>query len=48
METITSGTGILISLKDLKDCLHELCRGVIKHGEIEMRTRCETFALEMV
>ena len=40
--------GVVISTKDLNECLEEICRGLIKTGEIEMRTRCETFALQQV
>ena len=45
VQTITSGLGIVISAKDLKDCLEECCRSLVKHGEIEMRTRCEHLTL---
>jgi hypothetical protein len=45
IETLTSGTGIVISVKDLNECLEEICRSLVKNGEIEMRTRCEYFAL---
>ena len=48
VETLTSGNGVLISIKDLNDCLKELCRSLIKSGEVEMRSRCETFALQQV
>ena len=30
---------------DLVDCLTELCRSLVKFGEIEMRTRCEQLSL---
>jgi hypothetical protein len=33
--------GVVISQKDLTECLEECCRALMKHGEIEMRTRCE-------
>lgn len=45
IETITSGVGMVISQKDLNECLEEACRGIVKTGEVEMRSRCETFAL---
>ena len=41
IETLTSGKGIVISQKDLNECLEDCCRQLIKFGEIEMRTRCE-------
>lgn len=45
VETLTSGQGYLISHKDLNECLNELCRSLVKFGEIEMRTRCEQLSL---
>jgi hypothetical protein len=45
VQTITSGKGIIISSKDLRDCLEECCRSLVKHSEIEMRTRCEHLSL---
>ena len=45
IETLTSGAGMVISTKDLNDCLEDCCRGLIKSGEIEMRTRCEHLSL---
>lgn len=41
IETLTSGTGIVISSKDLNECLEECCRQLIKYSEIEMRNRQE-------
>ena len=46
IETITSGTGIVVSSKDLNECLDELCRALVKHSEIEMRSRCEFFSMQ--
>ena len=48
IETLTSGTGIVISSKDLNECLEECCRSLIKYGEIEMRTRCEYLATNLI
>ena len=45
IQTLTSGTGVVISSKDLNECLTECCRALVKHGEIEMRTRCEHLAM---
>ncbi len=47
IETLTSGIGVVISQKDLNECLEETCRGIIKHNEIEMRTRCEAHAMQL-
>jgi len=37
---MTSGHGVMIPTNDLNEVLRELCRSIIKYGEIEMRTRC--------
>ena len=36
---------MVISSKDLNECLAECCRALVKYGEIEMRTRCEYLAM---
>ena len=41
IKTLTGGEGVVIRLKDLLTILDDLARGIIKHGEIEMRTRSE-------
>ena len=41
IDTITSGKGVIISTKDLTECLKECARNIVKNGEMEMRTRCE-------
>jgi hypothetical protein len=41
VNTLTGGEGIIIRTKDLNSILEDLCRSIIKNGEIEMRTRCE-------
>ena len=48
IETLTSGVGVVISSKDLNECLEECCRSLIKNGEIEMRTRCEHLSLSLL
>jgi hypothetical protein len=45
IQTLTSGVGVVISSKDLTECLEECCRSLIKFGEIEMRTRCEHLSM---
>ena len=39
---------MVISQKDLNECLEEACRSIVKTGEVEMRSRCETFAMQQV
>jgi hypothetical protein len=48
IETLTSGSGVVIARKDLDECLKDLCRGIVKYSEVEMRTRCEQMALLLV
>jgi len=45
IETLTSGSGVVISTKDLNECLKDLCRNTVKFSEVEMRTRCEQMAM---
>ena len=45
IETITSGAGVVISRKDLNECLEECCRALVKYAETEMRTRCEHLSM---
>lgn len=45
VQTLTSGVGIIISQSDLSTCLEECCRSLIKGGEIEMLSRCESLTL---
>lgn len=45
IQTITSGAGVVISRKDLNECLEDCCRALIKYGETEMRTRCEQLCM---
>jgi hypothetical protein len=45
IKTLTGGEGIIIRTKDLNSILEDLCRSIIKNGEIEMRTRCEHLSL---
>jgi len=39
INTLTGGDGIIIRTKDLLQILDEFTRGIVKSGEIEMRTR---------
>ena len=45
VQTLTSGVGMVIAANDLNRCLEECCRSLVKHGEIEMRTRTEHLTL---
>jgi hypothetical protein len=46
VETLTSGTGIVFSLKDFNECLQMMCRNLVKASEEELRSRVETQALK--
>jgi len=48
IETLTSGVGVVISSKDLNECLEECCRSLIKDGELEMRKRCEHLSMNLL
>lgn len=41
VETLTSGPGMVFTIKDFNECLQILCRGLIKYSEREMRARSE-------
>ena len=44
METLTSGPGMVFTIKDFNECLQVLCRGLIKYSEKELRSRSEYLA----
>jgi hypothetical protein len=44
VETLTSGPGMVFTIKDFNECLQGLCRGLIKYGERELRLRSEDLA----
>jgi len=44
VETLTSGPGMVFTIKDFNECVQILCRGLIKYSEREMRSRSENFA----
>lgn len=46
VETLTSGPGVVFSLKDFNDCLQTLCRGLIKYGETALRSQSETASMK--
>ncbi len=39
-KALTGGEGYTIRGKDLTSILEDLCRSIVKYGEIEMKTRC--------
>ncbi|CDW83349.1 UNKNOWN [Stylonychia lemnae] len=41
VETLTSGPGMVFTIKDFNECIQILCRGLIKYSEREMRSRSE-------
>ena len=41
VDTLTSGTGMVFTVKDLNECLNEFCRRIAKYCEQEMKSRCE-------
>lgn len=43
IKTITGGDGLIIRVKDLQVILDELCRGIVKHNSIEMKSRAEEY-----
>ena len=46
VETLTSGPGIVFTIKDFNECVQMLWRDLIKYGEIELRSRSETAVLK--
>jgi hypothetical protein len=48
VNTLTGGEGVIIRTKDMNTILEDLCRSIIKNGEIEMRTRCEQLSLQLI
>ena len=46
VETLTSGPGIVFSMKDFNDCVQTLCRGMIKYCETTVRSMSETHSLK--
>jgi len=46
VETLTSGPGIVFTIKDFNEWVQMLWRDLIKYGEIELRSRSETAVLK--
>lgn len=45
VETLTSGTGIVFSLRDFNECVQLMCRSLVKYGEEELKQRTDTTAI---
>ena len=33
VDTLTSGTGMVFTIKDLNECLNDFCRDIVKYSE---------------
>jgi hypothetical protein len=42
VETLTSGPGMVFTVKDINDILFEFCRTIIKDQEKQFKSRSET------
>lgn len=42
VETLTSGPGLVFTLKDFNDCVRQMSKGLVKYCEIELKTRTES------
>jgi len=41
VDTLTSGTGMVFTIKDLNECLNDFCRDIVKYSEKQMKSRSE-------
>lgn len=41
VETLTSGPGMVFTVKDINECMIELCRALVKQGEPELKSRSD-------
>jgi len=41
VETLTSGPGMVFTIKDINECLQEFCRSIIKYAEKELKSRSD-------
>lgn len=46
MDTLTSGPGIVFSMKDFNECISIFCKQALKYGEESLRQRTETSQLQ--
>jgi hypothetical protein len=44
---LTGGEGVIIRNKDLQSIIEEFTRSIVKDGEVEMRTRCESLHIQI-
>ena len=42
VDTLTSGTGMVFTIKDLNECLSDFCRQTVKYCEKQMKSRSDT------
>ncbi len=47
VETLTSGPGLVFTLKDFNDCVRQMSKGLVKYCEVELKTRTETHTLKV-
>jgi chloramphenicol O-acetyltransferase len=47
VETLTSGPGVVFSMKDFNDCIQTMCRGMVKYCETTVRSMNETSSLRI-
>jgi len=45
VDTLTSGPGIVFSMKDFNECISIFCKQAVKYGEENLRQRTETAAI---
>ena len=46
VDTLTSGPGIVFSMKDFNECLSIFCKSMLKYSEENLRQRAETAAIQ--
>lgn len=47
VETLTSGPGLVFTLKDFNDCVRQMSKGLVKYCEVELKTRSETMTVRV-
>ena len=41
VDTLTSGPGMVFTIKDINDCMQEFCKSTLKYGEKELKSRSD-------
>ena len=41
VETLTSGPGMVFTVRDINDCIQDFCRQIIQYGEKELKSRSD-------